>query len=64
MKVKDIVKKLNLRRAKLPVYTRTGFEEPVRLSCLAELGYHDYKEAERTVTSIDLEADKVIINYK
>lgn len=64
MKVKDIVKKFNLPRAKLPVYTRIGFEEPVRLSCLAELGYHDYKEAERTVTSIDLEADKVIINYK
>lgn len=64
MKVKDIVKKFNLPRAKLPVYTRIGFDEPVRLSYLATMGYHDYKEAERTVTSIDLEADKVIINYK
>ena len=64
MKVKDIVKKINYPRAKLPVYTRIGFEEPVRLSCLAELGYQDYKEADRTVTSIDLESDKLIINYK
>lgn len=64
MKVKDIAHKINLARAKQPVYIRCGFEEPKMLSYLATIGYHVYDEANRTVTSIDLEADKIIINYK
>lgn len=65
MKVKDIVKKINVARAKRPIYLRTGLNEPVELPRLAAMGYRDYAEANCTVTSIDLEdGGKFIINYK
>lgn len=65
MKVKDIVKKVNIARAKRPIYLRTGLNEPVELPYLAARGYEDYAEANCTVTSIDLEdGGKFIINYK
>lgn len=65
MKVKDIVKKVNVARAKRPIYLRTGLNEPVELDYLAAKGYKDYDEANCTVTSIDLEdGGKFIINYK
>ena len=64
MKVKDIVKKVNIARASGPIYLRNGLNEPVELPYLAARGYEDYPEANCTVTSIDLESGgKFIINY-
>lgn len=63
MKVKDIVKKINYVRAKQEVYIRTGFEQPRKLSSFDFADYY-YDEKDCTVTSIDLEEDRIIINYK
>lgn len=63
MKVKDIVKKINYARSKQDVYIRTGYEEPRKLSSFDFADCY-YEEKDRTVTSIDIEADKIIINYK
>lgn len=64
MKVKDIVKKVNIGHASGSIYLRNGLNEPVELSYLAAMGYKDYPEANFTVTSIDLESGgKFIINY-
>lgn len=64
MKVKDIVKKVNIGRASGSIYLRNGLNEPVELPYLAARGYKDYPEANCTVTSIDLESGgKLIINY-
>ena len=63
MKVKDIVKKINYGRMKQDVFVRTGFEEPRKLESF-DFGDYYYDEKERTVTSIDIEEDRIIINYK
>ena len=63
MKVKDIVKKINYITLKQDVYTRTGSEKPRKLLSFDFADYY-YDEKERTVTSIDIETDKIIINYK
>lgn len=63
MKVHDIVKKINYARAKQEVYIRTGWNEPRKLSSV-EFENYFYDEKYCTVTSIDLEENRMIINYK
>lgn len=63
MKVKDIVKKINYIRMKQDVFVRTGFEEPRKLVAF-DFGGYFYDEKECTVTSIDIEENRIIINYK
>lgn len=64
MKVKDFMKKVNAASAKLPVYLCEGVGGKERRAVSLDFGDYYYDEKERTVMSISLEADKVIVYYK
>lgn len=64
MKVKDIVKKINYGTAALPVYIQEGvFGEQKEVKSFAFAGHH-FDEQDKTVTTISLRKDKMIIHYK
>lgn len=64
MKVKDFMKKVNYASAKLPVYLCEGVCGSERKASSWDYGNYYYDEMDRTVASISLEADKVIVYYK
>lgn len=65
MKVKDFMNKVNYGSAKLPVYLKEGVSGTARKAMSTDFagGYY-YAEAERTVKSISIETDRVIVYYK
>ena len=64
MKVKDFVKKVNYASAQLPVYTQEGIiGEPKKVISFDYAGY-PFEEQDRTVTSISILTDKIIVYYK
>lgn len=64
MKVKDIVKKINYATARLPVYMQEGISgEQKEVKSFDFAGYH-FDEQDKTVTTISLCKDKMIIYYK
>ena len=64
MKVKDFLKKVNYGSAKLPVLLQEGLAGERRKVVSFDYANYPYPERERTVCSISLEADKVIVYYK
>ena len=64
MKVKEIIKKINYGNSKLPVILQEGISgEPRQAVSFDYAGYY-FKEADRTVQTISILNDKVIIYYK
>lgn len=64
MKVKDFVKKVNYKSSKLPVYTQEGiYGEPRKIISFDYSGY-PFDEQDRTVTTISILEDKIIVYYK
>ena len=64
MKVKDFVKKVNGASAKLPVYFQKGIDGVPRKADSFDYSDYYYDEADRTIASISLMEDKVIVYYK
>lgn len=64
MKVKEILKKVNYGRLKLPVFLQEGISGEPRKAISFDFAGYPFKESERTVQSISIEADKVIVYYK
>lgn len=64
MKVKDVVKKINYASAKLPIYMKCGLGGyEIKVTSWDCNGYC-FEEQDRTVMSISIEEEKVIIYYK
>ena len=64
MKVKDIVKKINYATAGLPVYVQEGAFGKSRKLVSFDYADYFYDEKDRTVWSISVRTDRVIIHYK
>ena len=64
MKVKDFLKKVNYGSAKLPVYLQEGIAGIARKAVSFDYADYHYEEKERTVTSITIMTDKIIVYYK
>lgn len=64
MKVNDIMKKINYGLSKLPVYLQDNTTcEKRKADSFDYAGYY-YPEKDRTITSISILTDKVVIYYK
>lgn len=66
MKVKDFMKKVNIGTLKLPVYLQEGISGTPRKADNWDFNPNDYykKEHDRTLESISILSDKVIVYYK
>lgn len=64
MKVKDVLKKINYGSAKIPVYLQDGAFGFLRRVSVMEFSDDRYDEKDRTVASISLLDDKVVIHYQ
>ena len=64
MKVRDVVKKINYATAKTPVYIKEGAFGKERQLVSFDFADYYYDERDKTVTSISLEADRMVIHYK
>lgn len=64
MKVKDFLRKVNYGSAKLPVYLQEGITGEPRKAISFDYANYPYPERERTVCSISLGTDKIIVYYK
>ena len=64
MKVKDFMKKVNYATAKISVYFQNGISGEPRKATSFDYADYYYDEKERTVTSISLDPDKIIVYYK
>jgi len=65
MKVKDFMKKVNIGTLKLPVYLQEGHSGTPREANNWDFMPNDYyaKEHDRTLQSISILTDKVIVYY-
>ena len=64
MKVKELMKKINYGTAKIPVYYQEGISgEPRKAESFDYAGY-SFEEQDKTVCSIDLRPDKIVVYYK
>lgn len=64
MKVKEFMRKVNAASAKLPVYLCEGVGGKERKAETWDFGDYYYDEKDRTVMSISLEGDRVVVYYK
>lgn len=64
MKVKDFARKVNYGSARLPVYVQNGISGAPRKLNGPDFADYYYEEADKTVSSISIEADKIIVYYK
>ena len=64
MKVKDFLKKVNVGTLKLPVYLQEGICGEPRKAVSFDFGDYNYDEMDRTVSSISIREDRVIVYYK
>ena len=64
MKVKEFMRKVNYASAKLPVFLQEGICGSPRKATNWDFGNYYFDEQDRTVTSISLEANRVIVYYK
>lgn len=66
MKVKDFMKKVNIGTLKLPVYLQEGINGEPREADNLDFKPNDYykKEHDRTLESISILSDKVIVYYR
>ena len=64
MKVYEIMKKFNGKTVQLPVYFQEGLMGEPRKVVSFDFGDYYYEEKYKTVMSVDLCKDKVVIYYK
>ena len=64
MKVKEFAKKVNAASAKLPVYIQNGIAGDQRALTGPDFNGYYFPEEDKTVCSISIEADKIIVYYK
>ena len=64
MKVREFLKKVNYKTAKIPVYLENCNGDNRRKAISFDFAGYYSEEAEKTVKSIDLRADEIIVQYK